>query len=441
MVVHRRGGKTVSTVNDTIARMLYFTPPKINGIVSRDPGRYAYVAPYLNQARQIAWDYVKRYTQGMTKKISEAELSVTLFNDTKLTLYGADNPDAFRGQYFDGVDLDEYGMMKPSVWSEVILPTLIDRQGWATFIGTPNGPNHFRDLVRKALRSPDRWFYENHPVSETCLIPQEDLDEMKRLMLPEEYAQELECSFEASARGAFYSAEILRAEQETRIRPIEINRDMPLHFIYDLGFRDDTATIVFQDAVDGYPIVHSESDNMRATGHYIKRISEICAMYGCARGEVWLPHDAYAKTMQTGRSIFEQFIQAGIRPRRVPTLSVLDGIAAARLLFSEIYFNSSPSPDGELHNVTDNLVEALKTHRREWDEDKKAFRNKAVEDWSVHYADVFRYFAIVAQKQSIIPTREDALTEAVRQGASGVYPWSMDELWAENETRSGLLIR
>jgi len=426
LVVHRRGGKTVATINDTIARILEFTPPTIAGVASRDPGRFAYVAPFLNQARQIAWDYVKRYSQGMTKKISEAELSVTYFNDAKLSLYGADNPDGFRGQYFDGVCLDEYGMMKPSVWSEVLLPTLVDRKGWATFIGTPNGPNHFRTLVRDATQDPRRWFYERHPVSETRLIDEAELREMKKLMLPEEYAQELECSFEASTRGAFYSQEITEAEAAQRVTPLLANEDMPLHFIYDLGFRDDTATICFQDAEDGYPILHAESDSLRPIRHYIQRIDEICLEYNCTRGEVWLPHDAKAKTLQTGKSIVEQFIQAGIRPFLVPSLDVLDGIQAARMLFPQIYFNSAPDA---LSGPCAQLIEALKTYRRAWDEDKKAFSNAPIHDWSSHYADVFRYFAIVARK---LRATEPAQAENIPPRQLTHYPYSLEDLYMEN---------
>lgn len=440
-VVHRRGGKTVATINDTISRMLYFTPPilyasKVSYVQGQDtisgepqyakePGRYAYVAPFLNQARQIAWDYLKRYTQGMAKKISEAELSVTIFNDCKCTLYGADNPDAFRGIYLDGADLDEYGLMKPSVWSEVLLPTLVDRRGWATFIGTPNGPNHFRTLVRNAMADPARWFFETHPVSQTRLIAPEELAEMKKLMLPEEYEQEMECSFEAAARGAYYGQEIANATAEDRIRPLKADTDLPLHFIYDLGFRDDTATICFQDAPDGYPIIHAEADNLRPIRFYIQRISEICAFYGCPRGEVWLPHDARAKTLQTGRSIVEQFLEAGIRPRIVPKLDVLDGIAAARMIFPDVYFNCE-DPQA-IAGPCSPLVEALKTYRREWDEDLKCFKREPVHDWSSHYADVFRYLAVVA-KRLTAPTSEGP---AEHQQLIH-YPFSLDDLYVEN---------
>jgi phage terminase large subunit len=257
---------------------------------------------------------------------------------------------------------------------------------------------------------------------------------MKKLMLEEEYEQEMECSFEASARGAFYSKEMSQAEREHRVRPLEANRDMPLHFIFDLGFRDDTATICWQDALDGYPIIHAEADNLRPIRHYIKRIEEICAQYDVKRGDVWLPHDAKAKTLQTGRSIVEQFLAAGIRPRLVPMLDVLDGIAAARMLFPEVWFNAE---EEAVSGPCAELVEALKTYRREWDEDTKSFKNQPIHDWSSHYADSFRYFGVVAQKEqprhaTINPNYEISPETGLLIPKQLVhYPFSLDDLYTE----------
>jgi len=360
--------------------MLYFAGPK-----SAPPGRYAYIAPFYNQAKQVAWDYVKRYTAPFQKKVSEGELSVTIQNNTKLTLYGADNPDSFRGLYFDGVVLDEYGLMRGSTWTEVILPTLVDRGGWATFIGTPNGPNHFRDMYLEATRDPDRWYHSRMPVSETDIIPEEELQEMQRLMTPEEYAQEMECSFEAATRGAYYTHDIALALNENRITRIKPNPDLPLHFWFDLGYRDDTALLAAQPGVEAYPILHAEAHNLRPIKFYIERIAQICSHHGVARGQVYLPHDAKAKSLQTGRSIVEQFLAHGVRPRIVPRLDILDGIAAARLLFPQVWFNEEYTRD---------LVNALQVYRREYDEEKKVFRASPVHDWASHYADVFRYFAV-----------------------------------------------
>jgi hypothetical protein len=49
-------------------------------------------------------------------------------NGGQVRLYGADNPDAMRGIYLDGIVLDEYADMDPRVWSEIIRPALADRR-------------------------------------------------------------------------------------------------------------------------------------------------------------------------------------------------------------------------------------------------------------------------------------------------------------------------
>src|SRR5690606_27508476 len=123
----------------------------------------------LKQGKKIAWEYLKEYTKGMQlKKPSESELTCILsHNRAEVSIYGADNPDAFRGQYFDGVILDEYGDMAPSVWSTVLLPTLADRPCWAVFIGTPKGKNHFYKIFRKSqgldLSPEDEEFFVRNP--------------------------------------------------------------------------------------------------------------------------------------------------------------------------------------------------------------------------------------------------------------------------------------
>jgi phage terminase large subunit len=68
----------------------------------------------------------------------------------RISLYGSDNSDSLRGQYFDGVVLDEIGDQNPKIWNEVIRPALADRLGWCLFIGTPKGRNHFADFRDRA---------------------------------------------------------------------------------------------------------------------------------------------------------------------------------------------------------------------------------------------------------------------------------------------------
>jgi phage terminase large subunit len=135
IVAHRRCGKTVACVNDLIRAAITLEKPD---------GRYAYIAPLFNQAKDVAWLYLKRYAQPLlASPPNETELRIDLLNGSRIRLYGADNPDRLRGIYLDGVVLDEYAQMAPSLWGEVIRPLLTDRQGWATFIGTPKGKDKF----------------------------------------------------------------------------------------------------------------------------------------------------------------------------------------------------------------------------------------------------------------------------------------------------------
>jgi len=135
IVAHRRWGKTYWAINTLIHAAL---------TAKRQDSRYAYIAPFYKQAKQVAWDYFKQFTHMLPKvSYNEAELTVTLHNGAKIRLYGGDNPDSLRGIYLDGVVLDEVADMRPNVWGEVIRPTLADRMGWAMFIGTPKGVDMF----------------------------------------------------------------------------------------------------------------------------------------------------------------------------------------------------------------------------------------------------------------------------------------------------------
>ena len=121
MVWHRRAGKTVACINDVVDKAIQNHLPF---------PQYAYIAPFYSQAKSIAWVYLKFYAGELVDKVMESELSVVLKNGAKIRLYGADNPDSLRGNYFDGVIIDEYGDITPRLFGEVIAPTLADRKGW-----------------------------------------------------------------------------------------------------------------------------------------------------------------------------------------------------------------------------------------------------------------------------------------------------------------------
>ena len=107
-------------------------------------GDYWFIAPTYKQAKEIAW---RLLTELMPKeaisKRNETELSMELLNGSRIALKGADNPDALRGVGLNGCVMDEYAFMKPFVWEEIVRPMLFDTGGWAIFISTPYGYNHF----------------------------------------------------------------------------------------------------------------------------------------------------------------------------------------------------------------------------------------------------------------------------------------------------------
>ena len=142
VVAHRRAGKTVACVMDLIDDALRCPLPN---------PRFAYIAPYYAQAKDVAWQYVKQYGSRIPDaQTNESELRLDLPNGGRVRLYGAENYDRMRGIYLDGAVLDEAGDMDPRAWPEVIRPTLSDRGGRATFIGTPKGRNSFFDIYETA---------------------------------------------------------------------------------------------------------------------------------------------------------------------------------------------------------------------------------------------------------------------------------------------------
>ena len=265
MVAHRRAGKTVAAVNDIIEKATYNTRP--------DP-RYAYIAPFLRQAKDIAWKYLKEFAEPFMggSRPNESELWVELRalpNNPRITIYGADNPDSLRGIYLDGAVLDEFGNMRAVIFEEILYPTLMDRNGWIVFMGTPNGPNHFRDMWYEYVDD-DSWFHLMLPVTATGIFTEQQLADARKLMTPEQYAQEMLCSFEASVRGAIYAREVEESIAAGRIGVFPMDRNSPVELFMDLGFKDQATMIFLQRRFDGLCLGHSYGSSMEKIDHYIE---------------------------------------------------------------------------------------------------------------------------------------------------------------------------
>jgi hypothetical protein len=404
MCCHRRAGKTVACVHDLVLRALY---------TKKKRAKYAYVGPFRQQAKEIAWEYLKEATDGIRKgQPRESELRVILPNGATITIYGADNPDSLRGLYFDGVILDEYGDCRPTLWGEVILPTLLDRRGWAVFIGTMRGKNHFFQTLERA-KIEDSWHYMVLKASESGLISEADLSEARAQMTEAQYRQEMECDPEAAIQGAYYANIIARMENNGHIGTYPYNPDELVHVSADLGYTDSTAFWFWQLDREGPILIDYEEHDSQALEFYFDMLDEKPYEYA----EVWLPHDANAKTFQTGRSTIEQFLERKLPCKSVPKLAVQHGIDAARMML----------PNVRIDKMACNLgVEALRAYRRQFNEKTQQYSNAPLHDWSSNGADAFRYFALVTQQS--VP--EEA--PQVQERAANEY--TLNDLWEDNET-------
>ena len=404
-VAHRRAGKTVKAVNHIIHHAIN---------CKLELPRYAYIAPFYGQAKNVAWDYFKKYTAGLYDHVANVRLVKyyesdpvqleLLTNNAKIFVIGADRPDAIRGQYFDGVVLDEYSQMRPRVFSEIIRPALSDRKGWALFIGTPKGKNGFFDLYDQAKNGfkiedgtrviDPEWRAFMFKASETGLISPEELASAKRDMSPEEYEQEYECSFQAAVVGSFYGAQIAELERQGRLINADIYEPkLPVQTAWDLGMDDSTSIWFFQVYGKEVRIIDYYENSGHGLEHYVKVLNDRGYEYSVD----WLPHDAEVRELGTGRTRVETLTRMGRKPRLIPRMEVMDGINSARLTLPHCWFNSLKCSDG---------IEALRMYRREYDEKAKDFKTRPYHDWTSHAADAFRYLASAWQAQRPKPVEE-----------------------------------
>jgi hypothetical protein len=236
LVWHRRAGKTVFAVLKLIVAAI---------MCKRQRGRFGYVAPQLKQAKGVAWDYLKHYTHNVPGRVvNEAELSVTLPNGARIRLYGADNPDALRGEYFDGVVLDEVADMKPEVWGEVVRPMLADREGWALFIGTPKGINLFSDLYHQASAGLAGWGADFKRAQDTDVIAAGEIEAARSVMSPSQFAQEFECDFAAAVANAMVPLEAI-FEAQKRTVSANAYAAYPLVMGVDVARQGDDRSVAF----------------------------------------------------------------------------------------------------------------------------------------------------------------------------------------------------
>ena len=396
-VWHRRAGK------DEICLHTAATQAMIR------KGNYWHCLPEYNQARKAIWTAVNAHTgrrrideafpHEIRETVNDNEMFMRFTNGSTWQLIGSDRYDATMGAGPVGITYSEWAISNPSAWG-YHRPMLMENNGWAAFITTPRGHNHAKAMFDLAQKSND-WFVERLTALDTGALSTQQLEEARAEYIAlygedvgnAQFEQEYLCSWNAAILGAFYALEMAAVRDEDRIQPVEPDPSRPVHRCWDLGVSDDTSIWWFQQQHSGqvYWLDHYAASGV-GLEHYEHEIARRRDSHGWLDGNDYVPHDARIREWGSGKTRVETMTQMGLNPSLVPHTTLADGINALRVILPLSVFHPRTEEGG---------VTALEQYRREWDDDKKAFRLNAIHDWTSHPCDAARYGAVAIREPPV----------------------------------------
>lgn len=381
LVVHRGAGKSILCMNQLLRRAL--SGPQY--------AEYVYLLPLRNQAQRNVWTPIKRFCDPIPGvRYNNTTLEITLPNGAKIMILGADDPEKLRGLHLHGIILDEFADMHVNTW-RAVRPMLTNHQGWVIWIGTPKGHNAFYTKYMQS-QEPQRinWYGEILPWWKTGALPEEEIAFAKEDLLPEEFAQELECSFEAALVGSYYgnALAVLRDNKSISSEPL-YRDDLEVHTAWDLGIRDRMSVWFFQLITEISPegkktdyicFIDFEEHSNYGFSEWAEIIKLKTRHYGYRYGTHIAPFDIKNREIGSGISRLETAEQVGIYFEVCPKQDIMDGIELVRRHLPRCKFHSIMCEDG---------LESLANYKAKTD---KAGQGLGPEHsiWS-HAADSIRY--------------------------------------------------
>jgi phage terminase large subunit len=387
----RRAGKDKTMYNKLIEKAV------------RRKGNYFYIFPEYNQGKKALWTNIDKdgfrtidhAPKDIVRRTNNTEMLIELVNGSTIQIVGASSIDRVVGSNPAGVVFSEYSLIDPMVWGYV-LPILAENKGFAWFNFTPRGANHAKRLLEQARDNPD--WYAQHLNAEDCGV----FSSQELVKIRDEYfelygdyhlfEQEFMTSFDAPVMGAYYATHIKRAKDENRITSVPYDSAVPVHTAWDLGIGDATAIWFYQTIGKEIHIIDYYENNGEGLAHY----GNILNGKGYAYGRHYFPHDGKAKELGTGKTRQEVARQYGINAQILPMQSVEDGIEAVRNLIGKCWFDEKRCERG---------LDALTNYSKDFDEERKIYRNRPRHDWSSHGSDAFRYLAMGYKENYDIPHR------------------------------------
>lgn len=221
-----------------------------------------------------------------------------------------------------------------------------------------------------------------------------------------------------TVEGAIYATELREANSEGRITSVPYERTRPVNTFWDLGWADNTSIWFVQKVGLEYRVIDFYQNSRQAIQHYVKVLQNRGYIYGTD----YLPHDARAKQLGTGKSIEEILQGLGRRVDVSPRLAVVDGINAARTLFGACWFDAKKCADG---------LQSLRRYRYDVDPDTNRTSKLPLHDENSHAADAFRTFATAPNVMWDVFVERPALVESHANGGQVVHdydPYAEDRI-------------
>lgn len=404
---------------------------------------YWHMLPEYSQARKAIWDAVNPRTG--KKRIDEAfphELRAGIDNTMMIIrlkggstwqVVGSDNPDSLVGTTPAGIVYSEWALSNPNARA-FLRPIITENNGWQLFITTPRGRNHAYTTYKAAernMKAGEDAFAQILSCYDTGMLSAEQLAKELRDYIDDfgedygraKFEQEYECSFEAAIMGAILARLIGLAEKDGRISDAVEYDDFgsKLEITCDLGRRDTATWWFWQPMIGGYSIPDHDSGFGIDAEEWCERLDKRLEKFGgrAALGRFWLPHDARAKTFSAKRSTVETFIDyfGAQHVAMVPRSSIADRVNAARLIMPRVKFHEKRCSKG---------IEALRSWRYEYDEEKKIFSSDPLHDWASHDGDGFSYGALIMQQAEPAPQPMEAMRGIVVGPQNTV---TLNEMW------------
>lgn len=422
-VIHRRAGKTECFMWRGLRKAATWRRqhiPEHRRNLAGMPPRVVHVLPQRVQwTRTGMWDRLERAAGAIPgAEAFKSELQVRFPGGRVYQAGGMDNPEGWRGGYADEVIEDEADDVAAGGLNMVIDPMLADYQGTRVYAGTPKGTGRLADLFDKAQA--EGWARWRLGYQDTGCVGAIERDKdpdgfaaaiakLRVDLTPEEFAQEMEVSFDAPNSGAYYARYLDDAERQGRIRAVPWEPRLPVITAWDLGMLDATA-IWFLQLLPG-------SGEVRAL-RYIEASGEDLAYYarelagtGYVFGQHYLPHDAAVRELGTGRSRKEILEGLGVRPIHVgANLPLADGINATMALLPRMWWDAEGTALGRKH---------LRAYRRVWIEERGVWSSKPEHNAASHAADALRTGAVNYREP---PTPIQAERSARERALAAVEP-------------------